>query len=241
MKHYSFPSIEQFRNVIRNVSHTIRFGGINPDTNEVTYLDIPLPILKFKGTVKLHGTNGGIILSKDGEISIQSRENNLSIYHDNAGFWLFCQNIPNTFFQEIKDLFLKDNVKALGIYGEWCGGNIQKGVAINGLPKMFVIFAIKKIYDLIPDEDGKVNSEWINYNEWKDIHLNSNNIYNIYQFPTYDIEIDFNNPEDSQNILVKLTEEVEKECPVGKYFGKISIGEGIVWTPTDPNYNNSGY
>ena len=26
------------------------------------------------------------------------------------------------------------------IYGEWCGGNIQKGVAINGLNKMFVIF-----------------------------------------------------------------------------------------------------
>jgi hypothetical protein len=29
--------------------------------------------------------------------------------------------------------------------------------------------------------------------------------------------------------LVELTNQVEKECPVGKYFGISGIGEGIVW------------
>jgi hypothetical protein len=29
------------------------------------------------------------------------------------------------------------------IYGEWCGGNIQKGVGITNLEKSFFIFGVK--------------------------------------------------------------------------------------------------
>jgi len=107
----------------------------------------------------------------------------------------------------------------VAVYGEWCGGNIQKGVAINGLAKMFIIFGIK------------IDDVWIELPA--DFQDNENNIYNILQFPTYEMDIDFNNPELSQNKLIELTMAVEEECPVGKFFGVSGIGEGIVWTSVD--------
>ena len=33
------------------------------------------------------------------------------------------------------------------VFGEWCGKGIQKGVAINQLEKMFIIFELKLSYD----------------------------------------------------------------------------------------------
>lgn len=107
----------------------------------------------------------------------------------------------------------------VAVYGEWCGGNIQKGVAINGLAKMFIIFGIK------------IDGIWLDLP--KDFQDNEMSIYNILQFPTYEMDIDFNNPELSQNKLIELTMAVEEECPVGKFFGVSGIGEGIVWTSVD--------
>jgi hypothetical protein len=33
--------------------------------------------------------------------------------------------------------------------------------------------------------------------------------------------------------MVKITEQVESECPVGKHFGVSGCGEGVVWIPVD--------
>jgi hypothetical protein len=49
------------------------------------------------------------------------------------------------------------------------------------------------------------------------------------------MDIDFNNPQLSQNLLVDLTLAVEEECPVGKHFGISGVGEGIVWWNADRN------
>ncbi len=43
-----FPSIEQFRHAVRAVRDRASFNGT------------PVPTLRFRGTVKLHGTNAGI-------------------------------------------------------------------------------------------------------------------------------------------------------------------------------------
>jgi hypothetical protein len=103
------------------------------------------------------------------------------------------------------------------IYGEWCGQGIQKGVAISQLPKMLIIFAVR-IDDVYQDME-----------KYKDLKLEDQSIYNIMQFPTFSIDIDFNCPELVQNKLIEYTAGVEAECPVGKYFGISGIGEGIVW------------
>ncbi|MDD5651091.1 MAG: hypothetical protein PHF86_11855, partial [Candidatus Nanoarchaeia archaeon] len=103
------------------------------------------------------------------------------------------------------------------IYGEWCGQGIQKGVAISSLPKMWVLFAVK-----IDD----VYQDMRNYKHLKD---EEHRVFNIYQFENYELDINFNEPEIAQNKLVELTQKVEAQCPVGKYFGIEGVGEGCVW------------
>jgi len=208
-----YPSIEQFRNVIRTVKSQHDFQGKDDDGSPIYKHLSPYPTLTFKGTIKLHGTNAGIVKTKEG-ITFQSRERELTLTSDNAGFALAMSN------KNLDKLFSGIRFEDYAaIYGEWCGGNIQKGVAITGLPKMFVIFGL-----LIDDV-------WCEFRD----RDNEQGIYNICQFPTYEIDIDFNNPELAQNKLIDLTIAVEEQCPVGKYFGVEGIGEGIVFTCiTDP-------
>jgi RNA ligase len=204
-----YPSIEQFRSVIRVVKTQHDYAG-KDENGETIYSHLtPYPKLKFKGTVKVHGTNAGIILHKNSQIDFQSRERVLSLEQDNAGFMLAMMGKQLDFLW--RDVEFNDHI---AVYGEWSGGNIQKGVAINGLPKMFIIFGVK------------VDDVWLDLAP----QSNEQNIYHITQFPTYEIEIDFENPELSQNKLIEMTLEVEKECPVGKYFGVSGIGEGLVFT-----------
>jgi hypothetical protein len=212
-----FPSIDQFRNVVRTVKTQHDYQGKDENGEAIYQHTSNYPTLTFQGTVKLHGTNAAIVKYRDGRLEYQSRERVLSLEQDNANFMMsMMPKDTRVLFSGIEF----DDYCA--IYGEWCGGNIQKGVAINGLPKMFVIFGIK------------VDDEWVELPSWK--HDNENGIYNILQFPTYNVEIDFNNPETVQNKLIEDTLAVEEECPVGKYFGVSGIGEGIVYKcTTNPN------
>jgi len=206
-----YPSIEQFRSVIRNVKAIHDYQGKDEEGKAIYQHKENYPILKFEGTVKLHGTNASIVKYSDGRLEFQSRERVLSLEEDNAGF--MATIMP----KDLSFLFSGfDSKEYTAVYGEWCGGNIQKGVAINGLDKMFVIFGIM------------VDDAWVELP--KHLYANENGIYNIYQFPTYEIDIDFNNPEYSQNKLIEMTISVEEQCPVGKYFGKEGVGEGIVFT-----------
>ena len=205
-----YPSIEQFRNVIRKVRSNHDYKG-RDELGALVYQHTEnYPILKFKGTVKLHGTNAGIV-NYGNKIEFQSRERILSLDDDNAGFM-------NAMHKRDLSFLFKGLCPSVysAIYGEWCGGNIQKGVAINGVEKMFVIFGIK------------VDDVWVELP--KDLHINDIGIYNILQFPTYEVDIDFNNPEAIQNKLIEMTISVEDQCPVGKFFDKEGIGEGIVFT-----------
>ncbi|MBP2282772.1 hypothetical protein H4V97_001090 [Flavobacterium sp. CG_23.5] len=209
-----YPSIEQFRNVIRTVKTNHDYQGKDEKGESVYSHNSNYPTLKFKGTVKLHGTNAGIVKYPDGKIEFQSRERVLELESDNAGF------MNKMHLLDFDKFFNKLSFNEFGaIYGEWCGGNVQKGVAINGLEKMFVIFGVK------------VDDEWVEIPEaFKD---EENKIFNINQFKTSEVEIDFNSPELIQNRLIELTIDVENECPVGKHFGNIGIGEGIVFTSVD--------
>jgi len=213
MKKYN--SIEQFRNVIRKVKENHDYQGKDESGNAIYSHTSDYPTIKFRGTVKIHGTNAAVVKYKSDErIEFQSRERVLSLEQDNAGFMLAMLN--TNWIGALERFNFNEYV---AVYGEWCGGNIQKGVAINGLPKMFIIFGIK------------IDDVWIDLRA--DFQDNENNIYNILQFPTYEMDIDFNNPELSQNKLIELTMAVEEECPVGKFFGVSGIGEGIVWTSVD--------
>jgi hypothetical protein len=120
---------------------------------------------------------------------------------------------------------LNDNT--ISIYGEFAGGNIQKGVGITNLPKSFFIFGVKVSPFPIEGEDKPRTAYWVDYT---DLGNSEVRIYNIDDFPTYSLEIDFNYPELVQNKLSELTLAVEEECPVAKAFGFSGVGEGIVWS-----------
>lgn len=205
-----YPSIEQFRNVIKEVRLKHDYKGKDSEGKQIYKHTENYPTLKFNGTVKLHGTNASVVKYSNGNIQFQSRERILSLEYDNANFML--QMLPKNLDFLFKDFTFNDYI---AIYGEWCGGNIQKGVAISGLPKMFVIFGVK------------IDDNWIKLPST--LYDNSQNIYNILQFKTFEIDIDFNNPELSQNKLIEMTISVEDVCPVGEYFGVKGTGEGIVF------------
>ena len=214
-----YPSIPQFREVVKSIKLTHDFKGLDEDGKPIYKHTEPYPILQAQGTVKVHGTNAAIVVYKDGSVKFQSRERELELTSDNAGFML---NMMNTDLSWILDNNIFSDY--IAVYGEWCGQGIQKGVAVSQLSKKFIVFGVK------------IDNVWV-----KDIFKfqdNKQNIYNINQFDNYSLNIDFNNPELSQNKLIELTSLVEQECPVGWFFGIKGIGEGIVWTI---NYNNQNY
>jgi hypothetical protein len=169
----------------------------------------------------MHGSNGAIVFEKNEEDTFefhaQSRENIVTPTKDNAGFAAFVGTRPVWDLLGLLTIEEDELDSVVRIYGEWCGGSIQKGVALNQLGKMFVIFAIK------------VGDRWVNDSDLKHVKLPEHNIFNILDYPTYEIEIDFNDPKLAADKMGELVLDVEKECPVGKAFGVSGIGEGIVW------------
>jgi len=213
----AFPSIEQFRTVIKKVQHQARFVGLDEGGEAIFDNTKKAPVLKYKGTVKLHGTNACLHFPQHYITPFcQSRNNIITPEKDNAGF-------ANYMAQVSFHNFLTQNFKPeddIYIYGEWCGKGIQKSVAIAELDKMFVIFDVVVNGERLADISG--------------ISLPKHRIFNINDFPTWSIEIDFNDPQVIQNTLVGITEGVEYECPVANFFGVKGVGEGVVWSLAEP-------
>lgn len=227
-KFCGFPEIGQYRGVIKNITDKSRFIGLDENDKAKFDYSVVLPTLKFIGTCKMHGTNAGVTMNTDCEIYGQSRENILSVEKDNAGFARFVESNKPIFLDLFKNIDF-NGYDYITIFGEWCGCGIQKNVAISKVSKRFIIFDIKLSYH--SKEQG--NSLYLSIDEIKKLRSVENNIFNIYDYKTFEIDIDFNTPETVQNELCDLTIAVETECPVGKAFGIEGIGEGIVWTHQD--------
>ena len=213
--HIKYPSIEQFRSAVKHVR------------DRSNYHSTPLPKLLFRGTIKAHGTNASIAHDGD-EVWHQSRERRITPESDNAGFSQYAtyhRDYFNGVVTRARKALGLDSTTKLAIYGEWCGGNIQKGVALSELEKMFVVFGISA---------GTEDRTWATVDQRLEALgskgvANGHKVYDITEFPSFEMEIDFTNPELVQNELVRITTEVENECPIGKYFNVSGIGEGVVW------------
>ena len=233
-KHISFPSIEQFRNIVANVNRQYNFVGLDEKGEAIYDQSLPKPTLTFKGTVKLHGTNAGVCYNVRGGLWAQSRENIITPEQDNAGFAFFVESNKEVFETLVKMISNRSNIDlnktTISIYGEWCGGNIQKGVGITNLPKSFFIFGVKITPHVIAfdlEAQKKYPAYWV---DSTDLGNSEVKIYNIADFKTFSMDIDFNMPQLKQNELSEITIGVETECPVAKAFGFTGIGEGVVWT-----------
>jgi len=234
--------IPQFRQVVRDVISISEYKGKDENDNGIFDSTVKKPTLKFYGTVKLHGTNASVVEKSDGSLYYQSRKNIITPTKDNAGFAFFAESNKEDFkamFAYIRKKIMIPPKHSVAIFGEWCGKGIQKGVAISKLEeKTFFIFAIKFI-----NEEDETKNNYHNLHQRNEVthkleaidlrHLavqaKSDNIMSITSFKKFAIDIDFNNPLLSQNELIKLTGEVENECPVASAIGIQGIGEGIVW------------
>jgi len=223
MKHYSFPKIRQYHQVLRNLKLHYQYAGKNENGDLIFDDTKELPVVEFQGVVKLHGTNSAICFyNPNGSFYCQSRENIINEVKDNAGFAHWVNKEGYKIWDNIKELKVSSLsvIKDIVVFGEWVGGSIQKGVALNELSKRFVIFGLKVIY-----EDD--TTEWLDsslIDEMPEI-----NVYNIARIPTYDIEVDLARPDKAIEKMMQMVEEVENECPFAKSFGVSGIGEGLVF------------
>jgi len=219
-----YPSTGQFRQVVKYVQDITRYKGKDENNAPIFDMGAEMPVVEYIGTVKIHGTNGSLVMFEDGKIYCQSKERMLAFGCDNAGFWEAMRHADlNALFGIVKERYYEihgcEAPYPIRISGEWAGGNIQKGVAVNGVEKFFAIFGIQ------------CGEEWELIENYDDVKDPDSQIYNILQFKHYSITIDFNRPAEIQNKLIELTEQVEMECPVGLFFGQTGIGEGVVWKP----------
>jgi len=236
MNTIKFPKVEQFRNIVFNVNKHASYEG-KDEHGEIIYNPNPvLPKILFEGTVKLHGTNASVRYSPKDGIAIQTR-NRVIKKGDGGSHFGFTSFIllgeTKEFFKdlmiEIHDKLSLQEDDTLIVYGEWAGEGIQKGVGISSISKSFFIFGIK-----IAHNSEKEDNEWVDVREilnstitWSYRHQN---VFSIYDFPVYSMEIDFVNPKLATNELVELINKVEEQCPVALKLGVKGIGEGIVWT-----------
>jgi hypothetical protein len=246
-KQINFPSIDQFRTIVANVNRRYNYVGSDENGDPIYDDSLPKPTLTFKGTVKLHGTNSAVSCNNVAGMWAQSRENIITPEKDNAGFAWFMECNKVHFKALIDKVASRENVdldkNTITIYGEWIGRGIQKGVAIAELEKSMFIFGVKvSPFDSVDSdvdngEEVKTKSVayWVDYG---DLRVPETRIYNIDDYKTYSIEIDFNYPQLAQNKMIEMTIEVENECPVGKAFGISDVGEGIVFTAS---YNGDRY
>lgn len=101
-----YHSTNQFRNVVKTIRDRAYFEGVDEDGNAVINTLNKVPTINYFGTVKLHGTNGNIVLHQDGLITLHSKNNLLgeisvkgefTLYNDNAEF-------AQTMYRRIKHL-----------------------------------------------------------------------------------------------------------------------------------------
>lgn len=221
-----FSKISKLSTAVNELRQQHQFVGFSEDGTPIYDKNIKLPTVKLFGTVKLHGTNAGVQQLPDGTLKFQSRTNYITIENDNYGFAFWASTKGNELteiFEHYRNKFNISDDSTLTIYGEWAGKGIQKNVAISEHEKSFFIFAIKES----SEEDIYLDMSSV---EHKDNPVSG--IYNLWdqtKFPAYAVYLDLNNPELIQNDLIKITEDIEEECPVAKYLGYSGIGEGAVW------------
>lgn len=224
MNFIPFPSIEGLHNVVKS---TANFLAVDPPL-QWPYKDYAGPQLqhgsiKYRGKIKLHGTNAGIRLA-NGEVAAQSRSQLIDVKNDNAGFARWVEN-NRDYWQSIANIALLTG-EDLTVFGEWCGPGIMKGTAIQQIPnKIFAVFAVI--------QNGKLISEpfMIDFLLGKrpaDVH--------ILPWHADSFVVHFDNRGHLESVARDLggmiVNDVEPVDPwVKQVFGVEGVGEGIVYYP----------
>lgn len=225
-----FPKIRQFREAVREVRAKTQFCGLDEAGVPIMDRDAKMPTIEYVGTVKMHGTNASVRLTQDEEVFAQSKNQVLTPdIKDNHGWRAYSlDSIGKDFWiktlSEIKQEAGTGIDCEIVVYGEYIGKSIAKGAAVCLIPdNLFVVFAVRI--------KSKERTIWLDDNFISKFNFPEYRIYNSTMFDRYSITIDFNDLEPVREELQRLTDIVEKCCPVAKELGVEGTGEGIVWRP----------
>lgn len=237
-----FPDINQFRHTVEAVEKRASYICMAEDGTPLFDTSRPKPVLTFRGTTKLHGTNGGVNFDLvNGPITAQARERELTLEEDNQGFCAWTQSVTGATALKLArsavlGLWRDAEAQSVHLFGEYCGPSVNSKTAIGKLPERFVVFAV-----LVTDINEV--EHWLDPRDVQAAYyalggaLVSTDFCFITEFKQFEITVDFNDPARSLALLETLTLEVEQSCPVASALGNPGgLGEGIVWELNHPTF-----
>lgn len=112
-KQISYPKIVQFRNIITDINNRIAYVGKDENGDAIFDRSIEKPVLTFKGTVKLHGTNAGVSYNTESGLWAQSRNGIITTENDNAGFARFVEDRKDVFMTLVNEVVEKVKLQTL--------------------------------------------------------------------------------------------------------------------------------
>ena len=214
---HAFPSINQFRHFVMEIAYR---RAKAPES-------IPWK-LTLLGTVKLHGTHADVVAVRHADDTwrwhVQSRNRKLEAGSDNMGCFAFLSAGPVDALIEAVVARHRDlhgwEPDRIEIAGEFCGGNIQKHVALNQLPRMFVAFGVR------------IDGMWRGFGDYSGAFdsFAAAGVYSVLRAPSHRIAVDTRDLTASEPELMALTASAAAACPFAATFGIDGRGEGLVWT-----------
>jgi hypothetical protein len=154
-------------------------------TNEVHRHRPETGKVDFTGTVKVHGTNITVVFWNDGSPpQIQSRNRVItpeSAVTDNHGAAAFLTPWLGSLRKEVERALGKQYAtwKEMIVAGEFAGHGIQKGVGVSELERFYIIFGLR------------LDGLWMPPSVWKGIGAEAGRIFNVFDFQTFKVTIDF--------------------------------------------------
>ena len=225
--HVSWSSIELLHNVVRTLRHLHDLDGR------------PLPRVRYRAKVKLHGSNCAVQVGADG-VHAQSRTQMLTPgsgdYKGFASWALHTGEAPGGGLRGYFDGLRHGPISVLGaprvtVFGEWCGPGVEKGMAVSLVTsKLFAVFGVqvgvgegaRVVFD--PDEVGAIlgtTPEGVHVLPWEGLEF----------------KVDFGSEASlkaAADLVSRAVEEVEKRDPwVHRTFGIDGLGEGLVLYPVE--------
>lgn len=204
--------------------------GFHNVRKAVNKYDLHEGTITYRGKIKLHGTNAGVVVKPNGDVFAQSRSGIIGTGNDNAGFAAWVESTTDYW----KGLLGPNLDEKFTIFGEWCGPGVQKGVAITQVDgKQFAVFSIQ-FGDY--DEDGNAKMI-INPEVIRNIIHRPARPDNVHVLPWYgdEIKVDYADTAGLEAVvdaLNKIVDEVETVDPwVKEVFGVKGTGEGLVYYP----------
>lgn len=242
--HLPFRHIGSFHNVSKWAHKTLTSNA--PESLKQSLQDT----IRYIGTVKLHGTSFQVQCHR-GYFVPQSR--NQALVGDSGHYgsvdWLQDLRVIEAIREVEQDIRLRFNLHEdtpLILCGEWCGGNVQKKVALQELPKQWVLFqAAVPNLNHIPGHDSPLT--YLHHTaiqpfggRYKDRDVA---LFSIKDVSTWSLDICWSSTESVNAAIQKVNEwtlAVEQECPwaAQSHYGVHGIGEGIVWVPEGPELLN---